>query len=102
MRPRRVRPTLAMLRSVHDQNVTLVQERQELQRQNESLRCALGEEASRASALHTERRIAEERLAEVQTHLSDLRTVLGLSDPRAIDTVRFLRTELAAKLRRPA
>lgn len=103
MKPaKRERPTLRMLRGLHGQNMKLVAERQDLYGQVMSLQRALEEEASRSSSLATERRIAEERLVEVQTHLSDLRTVLGLPAPLAVDAVKFLRNTLAEKLGRPS
>lgn len=94
----RLRPTLKTLAEVERQNEQLTEEVANLVARNQQLRGQLAEVTTQAQLLHTERRIAEERLAEVQVQLSDMRVLLGLPNPRAVDMLKYLRTELATKV----
>ena len=94
----RLRPTLKILTALKRENEQLTEEVAGLVARNQQLRGQLAEVTAQAQLLHTERRIAEERLAEVQVQLSDMRVLLGLPDPRAVDMLKYLRTELATKV----
>ena len=98
VKTKRERPTLKAISSLGAENVRLRNHLSEVLERNTRLREQLDEVTRQASELHTERRIAEERLEEVQTHLSDVRVLLGLPDPRAVDMLKYLRTELAMKV----
>ena len=94
----RLRPTLKTLADLKRQNEQLTEDVANLVARNQQLREHLAEVTTQAQLLHTERRIAEERLAEVQVQLSDMRVLLGLPNPRAVDMLKYLRTELATKV----
>lgn len=98
MRKKRTRPTLKALADLTRKNEQLVEDVAGVVARNQQLSGQLVEITARAQTLHTERRIAEERLAEVQVQLSDMRVLLGLPNPHAVDMLKYLRTELATKV----